>query len=84
MEVCACPNIPLRPWSSSDFTCGVSGDHRRRIEYISSVVSAVLSNLFFAILICLFVLGFSTWGSSRNPATMSPHVSSTLHRKVAF
>ncbi|KAF7138820.1 hypothetical protein RHSIM_Rhsim07G0249000 [Rhododendron simsii] len=60
MEVCACPNILLRAWSSSDFPCGVSGDRQRRIEYISSVVSALLSNLFYASLISLFGVGAMT------------------------
>ncbi|KAG5542473.1 hypothetical protein RHGRI_022121 [Rhododendron griersonianum] len=63
MEVCTCPNIPLRAWSSFVFPCGVSGDRQRRIEYISSVVSAVLSNLFYAILICLFGVVWGTLGA---------------------
>lgn len=57
MEVCECPNIPLRAWPWPDFPCGISGDHQRRIEYNSSVVFAVLSNLFYAILVCFFGVG---------------------------
>ncbi|KAF7137461.1 hypothetical protein RHSIM_Rhsim07G0248900 [Rhododendron simsii] len=63
MEVCACPNIHLRAWSSSDCPSGVSGDRQRRTEYISSVVSALLSNLFYAILICLFGIVWGTLGA---------------------